>query len=382
MRRPISVPPRHRWVLVGIVLAVLTVHGLLLGPAWRAWSVADGAPPPSAGRPVPVQLVMRPPAPPIPPTPPAPPEELPPAEPTPVQPPAETEAPAPRPAPASPPPATAEATATPADPAPPPERSGEPTVNASDDRSGSEATPFPDGPTADDAAHVLQPLPVMPPLQLVYAAQKGGATGQARLGWQPRPEGAGYRLSWSLALDGREVQSWLSQGRLGSTGVEPLRMVEQRRGRDVAAVNFQRDKDLVTFSGPSGALPMTAGAQDRASWLVQVPVLAQVMSSHWAPGRATLSLEVYTVRGEGQRWRFEVAEAVTLPGPDGQPLRCWLLRREPLMPYDSRIEVWLARDHAMVPVQLRMTPVPGDQALTLRLTDGLPPAQMPVELHP
>jgi hypothetical protein len=66
----------------------------------------------------------------------------------------------------------------------------------------------------------------------------------------------------------------------------PDRMVEQRQGRDLAAVNFQRDKGLVSFSGPSTTLPLPAGAQDRASWLLQLPMLAAAVQATGRPATA------------------------------------------------------------------------------------------------
>jgi hypothetical protein len=66
----------------------------------------------------------------------------------------------------------------------------------------------------------------------------------------------------------------------------PDRMVERRQGRDLAAVNFQRDKGLVSFSGPSTTLPLPAGAQDRASWLLQLPMLAAAVQATGRPGTA------------------------------------------------------------------------------------------------
>jgi len=162
---------------------------------------------------------------------------------------------------------------------------------------------------------------------------------------------------------------------VGPAGLMPDRMVEQRQGRDLAAVNFQRDKGLVSFSGPSTTLPLPPGAQDRASWLLQLPMLAAAVQAHWAAGHSTLSLPVFTTRGEDQLWRFTVVAEETLPGPQGAPVRTWRLVREPVGPYDSRVEVWLARDHGLVPWRLRFTTPPANEPLELQLSDGLPPAE-------
>jgi hypothetical protein len=156
-----------------------------------------------------------------------------------------------------------------------------------------------------------------------YTATKGGASGRAQLDWQPLDEQQ-YRLTWRIELAGRESLAWRSQGHVGPAGLMPDRMVEQRQGRDLAAVNFQRDKGLVSFSGPSTTLPLPAGAQDRASWLLQLPMLAAAVQAHWTAGHSSVSLPVFTTRGEDQLWRFTVVAEETLPGP-GAPLRTWRL---------------------------------------------------------
>jgi hypothetical protein len=150
-------------------------------------------------------------------------------------------------------------------------------------------------------------------------------------------------------------------------------MVERKRGRDSAAVNFQRDKGYVSFSGPRGVVPLAPGVQDRASWLVQLPLLAQANGESLDVGDG-IRIPVATVRGELLYWLFVVERADSHTLPDGTALRTWVLVRGPERPYDTRIEVALARDRAFWPVQVVWGPVPGNDLLKLTLNDGLPPA--------
>lgn len=337
--------PRHRrlW-LAALTALVLALHGWVLGPAWTLFQVRH-VPAPARAMPVVTLSQVRPPPPPAAP------------------------APTPRPSPKPPDrPTTRQAPPLPEETVPPPPDRAR--ADADVDRPGVDG-PLP---SADDEAHALQPL-VSPATWLVdYTAVKGAASGRAQLDWQPLNEQQ-YRLTWRIELAGRETLTWQSQGHLGPAGLLPDRMVEQHQGRDLAAVNFQRDKGLVSFSGPSTTLPLPAGAQDRASWLLQLPMLAAAVQARWTAGRSTLSLPVFTTRGEDQLWRFSVVAEETLPGPQGTPMRSWLLVREPVGPYDSRVEVWLARDHGLVPLRLRFTTPPANEPLELRLSDGLPPAE-------
>jgi hypothetical protein len=343
--RPAPAPRHRRLALAALTALVLALHGWVLGPAWTAFELRHA---PARALPVVTLSQIRPPAPPPPAPPPAP-------------------RPAPRPSP-KPPDERPEPTPLPEETVlPPPDRAR---PDADLDRPGMDAPP----PSADDEAHALQPLVSPAPWLVGYTATKGAASGRAQLDWQPLDEQQ-YRLTWRLELAGRESLAWQSQGHVGPAGLMPDRMVERRQGRDLAAVNFQRDKGLVSFSGPSTTLPLPAGAQDRASWLLQLPMLAAAVQAHWTAGHSSVSLPVFTTRGEDQLWRFTVVAEDTLPGPQGTPLRTWRLAREPVGPYDSRVEVWLARDHGLVPLRLRFTTPPSDVPLELQLSEGLPPAE-------
>lgn len=220
-------------------------------------------------------------------------------------------------------------------------------------------------------------------MALRFHAQRGAQQGGALLDWRPSADGS-YQLHWLLALDGSPETQWSSQGHWGASGLEPSRMVETRRGRATAAVNFQRDKGIVSFSGPSTSLPMPAGAQDRVSWLLQLPLMAQALAPTWAVGD-TLSLPVFTVRGEALIWRFSVVDSPQWTAPDGHSIATWHLRREPTQPYDQRVDIWLSRMHGMLPVQIQLQtlPAPGDaEPLQLQLVEGWPARDPQVDLQP
>lgn len=342
-------PSRHRpgWRLLALATAVLALHGLLLQGTWRwsgthaawvaAWPAAQSSPP--------VTVLAMTPATPAPPA---------------VQRVAAVNRTA-RPRPAAP---AAARTAPAAPPAP-----EAPEAPEAPDPPGGALTST-DAPTQTLRAAPPLPAPRLPqPVTLDYLAQRGSLRGEATLDWAPSPDGH-YQLSLRLALAGRPESAWVSVGQTGPQGLAPDRMVEERRQRPVKAINFQRDKGLISFSSSTATVALQPGGQDRISWLVQLSGLAQALDDRLDLGTA-LSLQVATVGGQAETWTFRV-EAAEAWQPEGQPEQpAWRLVREPQRPYDQRVEVWLARGNGLLPLQLRLTPVPAGDPLLLWLRHPL-----------
>ncbi len=197
-----------------------------------------------------------------------------------------------------------------------------------------------------------------PPVTLHYALQRGRSSGQAELHWAT--DGARYELAWRGALAGVALPAATSVGRLDAHGIAPERQSESRRGRELRAVNFQRDSGRITFSGPQREYALPPGAQDRLSWMLQIagvlaadPSLAQV--------GARVQLFVAGPRGDAAPWVFEVTGHETVDLPAGPVADAVHLRREPERPYDTRVDLWLdpARHH--LPVRARLLPLPAGE---------------------
>ena len=187
-----------------------------------------------------------------------------------------------------------------------------------------------------------------PPQTLVFDLRRGSASGRAELDWQP--SGAHYQLSMQGHAVGAPQLAWTSMGGLDSAGLAPLRYTESRRGRELRAVNFQRDAGRVTFSGPQIEHPLVAGGQDRLSWMVQ---LAAVMAANpaLAQPQAQVSLWVVGTRGDADVWTFTVQEPTALDLPAGRVDNAIHLVREPRRPYDTQVHVWLDPTRHHLPVQ-------------------------------
>ena len=230
------------------------------------------------------------------------------------------------------------------------------------------ATPTPPG----GEAPPLYPTQLPPAVVLSYALDRGGAAGSAELRWQPGDDG------YTLTLSGGRSAGWAfelaSRGTVDAAGVAPDRFTDRRRRSGVLAVNFQRDSGRISFSRPALEWPLPEGAQDRLSWMLQLPAVVAADPARFAAG-AQVQLFVVGARGDAETWVFEVLGSAPLELPAGRVDAALQLRREPRRPHDQRVEVWLdpARHH--LPVQMRMTPLPGGPPMELRLRATDPPAR-------
>jgi hypothetical protein len=348
-----------------VVLAVATLHALALLGLAAAGAAAPAAAGPAmapkltmAVRTVAVAPAAPPAAPPA--EPPAEPLAEPPAEPlaeSPAESPAEVAtAPAPRvaapatptptPAPADAPTAAAVPQALPAlsapspDPAPPPDADSPATTAAA--TLVASAGPIAPDPVADTTAALPRyraSLP--PPFEAWFEMRRGALSGQAQ--WRYSSEAGRYRLELQTSVLGQNLSHLRSEGGSSRAGLEPLRFVDGRRGRDRRAVNFQRDAPggpRISFSGPGHELPLPEGVQDRLSWLLQ---LAAIVDADPALRRAGAEVSMWVVgpRGDADVWTFEVAGADALRGDDGQPQPALALQRKASPRYDTEVRVWL-----------------------------------------
>ena len=193
-----------------------------------------------------------------------------------------------------------------------------------------------------------------PTAQLLrYEWRRGQAMGVAELDWQPGPEH--YRLQLRGRAPGVPPLAWVSQGGFDANGLAPLRYTESRRGREVRAANFQRDKGRISFSGPPVEHPLMPGVQDRLSWMLQLAAVLEA-SPQLGTSDAAISMWVVGTRGDAEVWSFTVQGQPLLTLPAGETVRTLHLLREPRHAYDTQAQVWLdpARQHLPVRLQLRL----------------------------
>ena len=205
-----------------------------------------------------------------------------------------------------------------------------------------------------------------PAAVLRFELRRGGIAGSGEMVW--RPTDSGYTLAMNGTVFGLPVLSWASQGGFDADGLAPERFVDQRRLRDVRAANFQRDKGRITYSGPSIEHPLLRGAQDRLSWMLQLPAVLQAEPAAYGPG-ARISMLVAGARGDADVWTFVVEAQESVDVIDGQVSGALRLLREPRKPYDTRVEVWLDPARWHLPVKLKLTQPNSGEGFEFTLRD-------------
>lgn len=219
------------------------------------------------------------------------------------------------------------------------------------------------GPPVADAAPQGIDVPVyatlLPPAgRWLYRLQRGLVIGDAELEWTRTPE-TGYALHLQGKVAGVNLLDWVSQGQIDAAGIAPERFAVRHRGRDSQAANFQRDPGKITFSGPTHELPLLPGAQDRLSWMLQLPAIIAAAPQRFAAG-ASIRLFVASARGGGDVWDFVVQ------GPDAVGATPALkLVREPQRLYDTRAEIWLDPADHHLPLRILQTPTGGGAGMEL-----------------
>jgi hypothetical protein len=213
------------------------------------------------------------------------------------------------------------------------------------------------------AATTPAPVPVYPTrlptaVALAYDMSYGPIGGSGRLEWQPPLAGSPYRLHLLGRALGLRLLEWVSEGGQDPAGLAPSRFVERRIGHDERVAEFRREAGRVRF--PGGAypdLPIPPGAQDRLSWLVQLPAILAADPALQAPGRS-VQLFVVGVGGKGEAWTFVVEDVA-----DGLVH----LRRRAALPSEVVGEAWLSPHHQWMPLRVRLAKADGGDALELKL---------------
>lgn len=319
---------RRRWpLLLGLASLVAALHGAALWLFGPAWLDPEGMPPMAA--PLQVRSLTWPAAPPA----------------------ADAAAPGPR--------RVLPAATAPAVPAAPAVQA----VAAPPEAIAAAEAPAPS--PATDAVEIPVYATRIPPAGLWhFDLQRGLATGEAILDWSVSAAD-GYALHLQGRIAGMTLLDWVSRGALDAAGVAPERFVLRRRGRDAQAVNFQREAGKISFSGPRHEWPLLPGAQDRLSWLIQVPAIIAAAPERFAAGQRIV-LFVAGARGDADVWVFQVM------GPDAVgDIPALKLLREARKPYDIRVELWLDPAEHHLPLRIVQTPGGSAAALVLqRRRDG------------
>lgn len=212
------------------------------------------------------------------------------------------------------------------------------------------------GAQAGDAAIPTYATQLPPPAQLDYSLRHGLLRGQGQLTWQPAPDA--YRLRLTGTVFGMSVLGWDSEGGVDAHGLAPRRFTDQRLNRAPNLARFDRDAGRIRYPGRPTEMPLPAGAQDRLSWMVQLPAILLANPALQAPGQR-VTIFVTGARADADAWTFVVMGRDTLALPAGRVPDALHLQRAPRKPEDSRAEAWLDPARGLLPVRARFSDADG-----------------------
>jgi hypothetical protein len=175
-----------------------------------------------------------------------------------------------------------------------------------------------------------------------------------------------YDAQLSLTFLFKTLRRWTSTGAIGKTGIEPLRFSDKRKTE--VASHFARDQGLVIFSNNTPSETLLAGAQDRLSVLMQLGALLAGDPLRYPPG-SVIAVQTVGPR-DAEIWTFNVGEEEQLSVPAGN-FAVRKLTRNPRLPFDDKVEVWLAPELGYLPVRLKLTQAGGDFA-DMQLREQVP----------
>ena len=223
-------------------------------------------------------------------------------------------------------------------------------------------------PVSTAAAAPADRTEIAPSIVLRYRVERGARTGSAVLDW--RVVGAAYEARLEIVYDDSERAALrqFSIGGFDAAGIAPLRYTDRRLRGAMQAANFVREAGAVTFSGPSTRLALPTGAQDRLSWILQLAAVARADPARAVAG-GEIVFPVIGTRGDQRAWRFRFEAWETVPDGAGASVDAAKWIREPIEPYDSRVEVWLDPNRHHLPARLRMGPPSGADGLVLSLAE-------------
>jgi hypothetical protein len=222
---------------------------------------------------------------------------------------------------------------------------------------------------AEAAAPAAEPLqPITPPpvplavgalppstlLQYSLTGQERGLTYYANgeLRWQHNPTDYEASLIIKAFLLGSRIFS--SVGSVGANGLIPTRYADKWRGE--RATHFDADNKRIVFSSNKPTAELQPGAQDQVSLFVQLAAAMTGDPERFKPG-TSVSIQTATVN-EAVPWTLTMQAEEKLQIDDKPvPTSKWVCL--PRGKYDTKVELWLSRTHAWMPVRIRITQVSG-----------------------
>lgn len=166
-----------------------------------------------------------------------------------------------------------------------------------------------------------------------------------------------YRMSIEAGIDmlitSINLYKLSSEGSLGQYGIAPELSTEARRTRAQTATHFNYTDNTISFSSSTAIVPMSNGAQDKASVLMQLAAIGNADERQFKTGKM-ISIQVAEDR-DASLFVFEIGELEEITTKLGT-IKAWHLIRAPRAgAYNSRLDIWLAPSLGWYPVQIMNT---------------------------
>ncbi len=166
-----------------------------------------------------------------------------------------------------------------------------------------------------------------------------------------------YRMSIEVGLDllltSVHLYTLTSNGVVRENGLIPRTSTEERRTRAETATHFDQERKSLSFSSSNKEVAMLDGAQDKASFIIQLAAIGNADASQFSPGKE-INMQVAEER-DASVFQFMVVGEEELDTKLGK-LNTWHLLRAPKPgSYNSRLDVWIAPATGWYPVQIRNT---------------------------
>ncbi len=186
----------------------------------------------------------------------------------------------------------------------------------------------------------------------VIRGSQGFIIGRAEQRWHFSADGQ-YRLSsvtetsGLVALFKRLRVEYVSEGQLTANGLQPQRFSAIKNGQPGETAQFDWAQGQLHWSAAPAGVPLLPGSQDVLSLNYQLAYLPKPEDGK--------RLAVFTGR-KYERYAIDALGEETLATPAGQ-FHTLHLR----VMTETVTELWLARDHHLLPVKIRFTDKKGDQ---------------------
>lgn len=144
-----------------------------------------------------------------------------------------------------------------------------------------------------------------------------------------------------------------SEGSLGAFGIAPDTSTETRRTRASTATHFHQEEKTISFSSSNKIVAMDNGAQDKASFLMQLAAIGYADERQFFPGQE-IAMQVAEER-DATPFQFLVLAKEEITSKLGKIMAWHLVRAPRPGSYNSQLDIWLAPELGWYPIQIRNT---------------------------